>query len=160
MIDNDHIAKVKGFNLPISTKFTVEICNFIRGKDLKKAKNLLKNVTEQKIPIPFKIALRDLGHKKGIGPGRYPVKASEHILDLLKTVDSNASYKGLNSDSLVICYASATKGVARMKPGRQRGRKYKFTNVEIVVKEKSGDVEVEKKVKKDSNVKIKMEKKK
>src|SRR3989338_2546033 len=102
MIDNDHIAKVKGFNLPISTKFTVEICNFIRGKDLKKAKNLLKNVTEQKIPVPFKFALRDLGHKKGIGPGRYPVKASEHILGLLKTVDSNASYKEVENINLLM----------------------------------------------------------
>ncbi len=147
MITKEHYALVRGLNLPVSTKFSVEVCRFIRGKPLDKAKRLMEGVIEQKIAVPFIRATVDLGHKKGIGPGRYPVKVSEQVLSMLNAVEANAVDKGLNTDELIVFFASATKGVGRMKSGRQRGRSHKYTNIEIRVKELEKKKE-EKKVKK------------
>ena len=47
-MDKENIAKVVGKDLPISTKLSVEICNFIRYKELRKAKYLLQEIIDEK----------------------------------------------------------------------------------------------------------------
>lgn len=47
-------------------------------------------VINQKKAVPYKRFNKDVGHKKGIGPGRYPIKASGVILSLVKLAESNA----------------------------------------------------------------------
>ena len=71
--DEKTMAKAMGVALHISTKKTVELCTFIRGKELSKAVRLLEGVIKEDIAIPFrKYAKGGTGHKPGIGPGRYP----------------------------------------------------------------------------------------
>src|SRR3989344_1433750 len=97
------ITRVKGNDIPISTKHAIEICSFIKGKEVSKAKNILASVIVQKFAVPLKRFKHKRGHKKGkIGPGFYPVKASKHFLDLLNTLEANAKNLGLNSEFLVI----------------------------------------------------------
>ena len=48
------------------------------------------------------------------GPGGHPVKASQHIVKLLKNAEGNADNKGLDIDRLKVVHAAA-----------QRGRTYK-----------------------------------
>src|SRR3989344_9677018 len=97
---DEHIAIVRGLDLPISAKISVEICRFIRGKTLTKAKYQLEQVLEQKIAIPYVRYHREVSHKpgKGLGPGRYPVKATKQFIQLLDSLQANAENKGLNTE--------------------------------------------------------------
>jgi large subunit ribosomal protein L22 len=128
-------VKAVGRDLPISTKQSVEICSFIRGKNLQKAKKLLLMVIIQKQAVPFRRYLHDVGHKHGMAAGRYPVKASKHILTLLESVEVNAQVKGLNTSSLGILHIAAHKAAQPLHGGRHRGRTMKRTHVEIIVNE-------------------------
>ncbi len=79
---------------------------------------------------------KGVGHKPGIGPGRYPIKASKEILDLLKSAEANAQFKVLNTANLIIGHISANKASDSWHYGRQRRRKMKRTNVEVILAEK------------------------
>ncbi len=133
---NEHRARAAGLLMPISLKKSIEICNFIRGKKLEKAKQALNEVISMKKPVPFKRFTEGAGHKHGIGPGKYPVKACREILGLVNLVEANAQHKGLDTSSLVIIHACAKKGPKSWHYGRQTRIAMKRTNVEIVVEEK------------------------
>ncbi len=143
----ENMAKVVGRALPISTKFAVEICSFIRHKNLSDAKKILQEVIELKRAIPFRRYKRDLSHKKEVGPGRYPKKASKEVLKLIESVEANAQFKGLNTSNLEIVHICAHKASRPWHYGRKRGRRMKRTHIEIIVEEKSS--KEEKKAKND-----------
>ncbi len=133
---DEHTARINGKSLPISTKQSIEICNFIRGKNLEKARGLLREVIKHKIAIPYKRFSGDVGHKKGkIAAGRYPENACKAILELLGGVEANAQFKGLNTSNLVISYICPNKASRPWHYGRQRRRKMKRTHIDIIVKE-------------------------
>ena len=143
-IDGKDIAKASATSLPISTKQSIEVCNFIRNKKLEKAKAILERVLEKKEAIPFKRFGSDTGHKKGkIGTGRYPQKTAEEILKLLNSVEANAQDKGLNTDDLKIIQLIANKASTPWRFGRKRRRKSKRTHIEIIVKSKEWAPKVE-----------------
>jgi large subunit ribosomal protein L22 len=136
--NTEHMARATGRSLPISLKQSVEICNFIKNKNLQKAKEILNDVIAKKIPVPYKRYNRAMGHKKGkLSVGRYPAKASQEILNILESVESNAQFKGLNTSSLVISHICANKAGKQLHYGRQRGRIMKRTHIEVVVEEKA-----------------------
>jgi len=137
----DNMARAVGKSLPISFKQSIEICNFIRNKDVVYAKNVLNKVIGKKAAIPFRRFNDNIGHKKRIAAGRYPGKASKEILGLISLVEANAQFKGMNSSNLVIAHINANKGATVMHYGRKRSRKAKRTNIEIVVKERAGKKE-------------------
>lgn len=145
------MARAVGMVLPISFKQSVEICNFIENKNVSDAKKLLQNVSEKKLAIPFKRFIFDLGHKKKIGPGRYPEKASKEFIKLIESVEANAQFKGLNTSNLIITHVSAHKAGKAWHYGRKTRRRMKRTNVEIVVEEskKSEVTDKKQKVKKE-----------
>ncbi|MBW2978129.1 50S ribosomal protein L22 [Candidatus Woesearchaeota archaeon] len=137
-ISEEHAAKAVGQSLPISRKTSVEVCAFIRNKSLDRAKSLLQLVINKKIAVPFKKFNKDVGHRKGkIAAGRYPKKTCEEILKLLESVEANAQFKGLNTANLVISSIIANAASRPWHYGRQRRRKMKRTNVEIVVEERA-----------------------
>ena len=133
--NKEHIARAVGMALPISFKQSVEICNFIKNKNVNDAKKILQNVVQKKTAIPFRRYNWDLGHKKKIGPGRYPEKASKWFISLIEDVEANAQFKGLNTSNLVIIHVSAHKGGKAWHYRRKSRRKMKRTNVEIFVEE-------------------------
>ena len=135
----EHMARAIGMALPISCKQSVEICGFIKNKNISEVKTMLRKVAEKKTAIPFKRYNRDLGHKKKIGPGRYPEKASIEFIKLIENVEANAQFKGLNTSNLVIAHVSAHKAGKVWHFGRKSRRKMKRTNVEIIVEEKRAD---------------------
>ena len=141
----ESMARAVGKSLPISFKQSIEICNFIRNKDVGYAKNVLNRVIEKKTAIPFRRFNDNMGHKKRIAAGRYPGKASREILSLISLVEANAQFKGMNSSNLVIAHINANKAATVMHYGRKRSRKAKRTNIEIVVKERAGKKEDAKK---------------
>jgi len=136
-MDKEIIASVKGTDLPISTKHAIEICSFIRNKKVETAKKQLNLVLEKQLAIPLKKFHKDRGHRKGkIGPGFYPQKATKEVLNLLSSLESNSSNKGLNNDFLYLTKAIANRASAPMHFGRQRGTEMKRTHIELVGKEK------------------------
>jgi len=136
-MDNEHIATARGFNLPISTKFSVEVTRFIRGKDLIVAKTLMESVMKKDVAVPFKRFNRDQAHKRGpMAAGRYPINVAKAVLQLLNSAEMNAVNKGLDVDALFVTEAVANKGTGAMRYGRQRGRSAKRTHLEIVLEER------------------------
>ena len=93
----------------ISLKDAVNVAHFIRNMDLEAAKNALNLVVEKKMAVPYFRYLDSVSHRKGIGPGRYPVKAVKSFQKLLDDVSANAEFKGL-TDDLKIFHISASKG--------------------------------------------------
>ncbi|MCD6589813.1 50S ribosomal protein L22 [Candidatus Woesearchaeota archaeon] len=158
--DKETMARALGRSLSISTKHAIEIANYIRGKKLSAAQKLLELAIEKKKPIPFRRFTEGAGHKKGVGPGKFVVKASREILKLLREVEANATAKGIMDP--VIIHISAKKASIPLHYGRRPGRKMKRTHVEVVVtgivekKEKQG---VEKKKEKEIKTEEKKEEK-
>lgn len=135
-------AKGFGWELNISPKKSMEICREIRGKDLKSAKKLLEDIIAMKKPIPYKRYKRDVPHRKGKGimAGRFPIKPAKEILKLLKSIESNAQYKGLDIDSLIVKHSSAHRGrILKGRMPRAQGRSTPWneqtTNIQIVLEE-------------------------
>lgn len=137
-INEDHSAKAIGRSLPISTKQSVEVCSFIRNRNLQKAKGILAEVVGKKRPVPYKRYNRSMGHKPGnMSVGRYPVNTCKHILALLESVEANAQSKGLNTANLAIVHICPQKASKQVHYGRQRGTIMKRTHIEVVVEEKA-----------------------
>jgi large subunit ribosomal protein L22 len=130
------MARVVGRDLPISTKQSIEICKYLRGMELEKAKETLERVLAMKEAVPFTRFTEGAGHKRGIGAGKYPIHACTEILKLLKSVESNSQNKGLGNTKII--HISAQRAGQRWHYGRKRRRMMKRTHVEIVVEEIKG----------------------
>ncbi len=130
----EHLAKAKLLGIPVSTKQCIEICNHLRYKKISFAKTFLEDVAALRKAVPFKKFNRDMGHKKGMSAGRFPQKAAIHVLDLIKSVESNAQDKGLNAGNLKIIKMIANKAAIPITGGRHRNAT-KRTHLEIEVKE-------------------------
>jgi len=137
-MSEEHIAKVNSKDLPISTKSSIEVCNFIRSKSVADSKRLLKDVLNGKVAIPAKRFNKDRGHKPGrIAAGIYPRNVCKHVIELLESVEANAQNKGLNVNNLIIKSVVPNKASAPWRFGRHRRRKTKRTHISIIVEEKS-----------------------
>ena len=129
-------AKAMGRDLPISPKVSIEICNFIRGRELENAMSVLKRVQEKIEAIPYKRFPNGAGHKPGksMAAGRYPIKASTEFLKLLDNAKANASNQGLTG-TLKITHIAANRA---NEPFRQRAKErvtFKRTHVEVILTE-------------------------
>ena len=80
-------------DVPISTKTSMAICRFIRGKKISKAIGDLELVLNKKLAVPMK---GEIPHRKNIMSGRYPKKASEEFIGMLKSLISNSNENGID----------------------------------------------------------------
>ena len=138
--DPDTSAKAIGKEMPISPKFTREICGMVRGMKVNTAIKTLEGVIALETPVPLKRYNKRVSHKQGVGPGRYPKKAAAAVLGVVKSAVANAEYKGLNTDDMVIKTISASRG--RVTPGhmaRAHGRATEWNqdtvNLEVIIEE-------------------------
>ena len=145
MLNPDKTAKASGRELKVSHKAAREVAKAIKGMDLAKAKEYLREVIAKRKPIPYTRYTKKLGHKGGMQKhcvGRFPVKTAQAILRVLQAAQANAENKGLDVDRLRIMHSAAYQGMKlkRYTP-RAHGRaspKYEIlTHVEIVLEEKS-----------------------
>ncbi len=153
------MARAVAISLPISTKQSVEICNFIRGKNIDDVREMLKGIIEKKIAVPYKRFTNGAGHKKGIASGKYPQKACKEVLKVIDMAEANAQHKGLSSN-LRIKTVLAQKASTPWHFGRKRRRKMKRTHIEIILEEAKKDENASKMpVKKEAKGTKKMERK-
>jgi len=144
MLNPEKTAKASGREIKVSHKAAREVCNAVKGMELSTAKIFLRDAIAKKKPIPYTRYTKKLGHKGGMEKrfvGRYPVKAAEQVLRIIKAAEANAENKGLDVDRLRIMHAAAYPGIKlkRYTP-RAQGRaspKYDITtHIEIVLDEK------------------------
>jgi len=142
-LDPDRTAIASGRDLRISPKATREICRFLRGMRLEKAKDVLQEVIELKKPVPYFRHRKKVGHRRGVqgfAAGRFPQKAAGEVLKVLESVEANAEFKGLYTDRLKIIHIAAQRGrVLRNYIPRAFGRSSPYfnhlTHVEVAVEE-------------------------
>jgi large subunit ribosomal protein L22 len=141
----EHMARAVARSVPISTKASIEICNSIRHKSVARAKTILKDAISLRKPIRYTRFREGAGHKPGMAAGKFPKKASEHILQLIEAVEANAQFKGINTSNLEIVHIAAQDAGNVWRYGRQRRRKMKSTTIEIMVAEGKKEEKHEKK---------------
>ncbi len=132
--EHGHLAIAKALNLPVSTKHCIEICDSLRYKDVSYAKQFLEEVVALKRAVPFRKYVMNTGHKKGMSTGKFPTKAASEVLKLLKSVEANAHFKGLNTGSLKITKLIANQASIPFTGARHRTAT-KRTHLEVEVKE-------------------------
>lgn len=121
-------AVVHGKGLPISTKKTIDVCRFIKGKRIGDAIRDLEEVIKLNKAIPMK---GEYPHQRGaMGAGRFPQRTAKHIIVLLKSLAGNAQ----DMTDPVITLAIANQASRPM--GRFGRTKKKRTHLEIVAQEK------------------------
>lgn len=126
-------AIVNAVSLPISTKYSVAICRFIKRKKIENAITDLEQILVHKKAIPMK---GEIPHRKGrIMSGRYPKKATEHFIKLLKSLLANSNANGLDNPVIT----DAVANLASRPFGRFGRVRKKRTHVSIKVKEKKNE---------------------
>ena len=138
-------ARLEGAN--VSYKDLTQVCGRIRKKKASWAEQFLVKASEGEIPVLFKRFNKKTGHRKELGgaKGRYPKKAAQAVLGVLKSAMTNARVKNI-SDDLTVEHISANKldTYPRMASKGRRSRSFFETaRVEIVLK---GKPSLEKKV--------------
>jgi len=85
-LDPDKSVLASGRDLNISFKEAVEVCSYIKGRNLEEAKKILEEVIEGKRAIPYRRFNKKVPHHRydnTSGPARYPVKVSKYLLKIL-----------------------------------------------------------------------------
>jgi large subunit ribosomal protein L22 len=136
--DEKKTAKAYGKEVNISWKKANEICHAIRGMNVDKAIAYLERVVKKEDFVPFRRFNKKVGHRAGGKPGRYPVKASKKVIEILKNAKANAGNKGLNDERLKIEHATANKALTLERirsKGKWMRHNIELTNVEIILRE-------------------------
>lgn len=114
-----------GRDLRVRFKNTRETAFSIRKMPLVKAKRYLEDVIAHKQAIPFRRYWHGVGRIAQAknchpnGQGRWPMKSTKFIPDLLKNAESNAEVKGLDVDALHISHIQVNQAQ------KQRRRTYR-----------------------------------
>ena len=132
--NKEQMAVASAKNIVASYKHCVEISNFLRFRSTGFAKQYLEKVILKEQAIPFIRFYHNVGHRVGMSAGRYPVKAAQEFLHLIKSVEENAQFKGLNPAHLKIVKLVANKASSPATGGRFR-TKSKRSHIDIEVQE-------------------------
>ncbi|XP_015608033.1 60S ribosomal protein L17 [Cephus cinctus] len=139
-------CKARGSNLRVHFKNTHETARAIKNMALRRAQKYLKNVVDHKECVPFRRFNGGVGRcaqakQFGTTQGRWPKKSAEFLLQLLKNAESNADYKGLDVDRLVIDHIQVNHAARlRRRTYRAHGRINPYMSspchIEVVLTEK------------------------
>jgi large subunit ribosomal protein L22 len=127
----------------VSPKAAREIAVTIKGMTLTKAIDLLEMVESKKMPVAFRRHKLKVGHRselQGFPTGSYPVKAARAYLEVLKNLQGNTEFKGLDPDRVKIIHAAGFAGrtVKDFVPrafGRSSPNFHQLVHIEVVGKE-------------------------
>jgi len=123
-------AKVSVRNIPMSTKHSMALCDFIKKKKIGKAIEDVEAVIAMKKAVPMK---GEIPHRKGKGmmSGRFPQNAGQNFLKLLRSLASNAVHNGMEDPVIV----EAVANIGERPYGRFGQVRRKRTHVLITAKE-------------------------
>ena len=134
------IVRAMGRDMNISFKDAVMVADKIRGMKLKKALTYLEGVSELKKTVPYPRYNKGIGHRKGntIKSSKYPQKVAKHVIGVLKNIEANAEFKGLDLDKVKLSHVQAQKGIdrKRRKPtGRWGSWTTQYVHFQIIAEE-------------------------
>lgn len=138
-------AKALVKNADVSLKYSTEICNQIRGKPVQKNIEWLGKIILHETHLPLQMYNKKVGHRRGgaklgVKAGRYPEKAAGKFIELLELAKTNADFKGLDAEKLLVMNAFASQGLKRyghQSKGKIGGKVHlkPSINIEVVVME-------------------------
>jgi large subunit ribosomal protein L22 len=141
-LDSTSTARAYGRDLDCSPKSGRNVARAIKGMPVARAKRFLSEVAELKTPVPFKVRMRKIHHRRGtgFGPGKYPVGTVTRMLKVLESAEANAEYKGLDKERLVIVHATAYQGTVNQAftpraQGRATPHYNRRCNFEVIVRQ-------------------------
>jgi large subunit ribosomal protein L22 len=117
---------------PMSYKIAAMIGQRIKGMPAEKALRFLDDVQTKTQAVPYTRFNDSVGHRPGVGPGRYPQKAAKVFVSVLKNAVANAEDKGLGKEVFVE-YVVGQQGNRNWRPGASGRKKAKRAHIEIVV---------------------------
>jgi large subunit ribosomal protein L17e len=146
-------CKSRGSHLRVHFKHCREITHHIKGMKTAKALKFLDDVMAFKAVVPFVRFTGGVGRKaqgkqsKSPGNiGRWPVKATSVVKDLLSNAISNGETKGLDLENLYVTHVQCNRAPAgRRRTYRAHGRIGKYASqpvhIEFILTEKKEPVE-------------------
>lgn len=123
-------AIVRGENLPISTKHSMAVGKFIKGKKIQAAISDLEGVVRLKRAVPMKGEIPHR-HGKGMMSGRFPKKTAEHFIKLLKSLAANAEHFKIENPVIV----EVVPNIGHRPFGRFGAHRKKRTHIVIRARE-------------------------
>jgi len=135
-------AKVMGWNIGMSFKEAGDICSMIRNRNVDTAIKMVEEVIAMKRPVMINKREASHQHGKGIMAGGFPVNACKEFLKLLKSLRANAIHHELELEKVSI-FCKADKAAS---PYRRGGRRFKRTNVLIMLQKNKNHREIKNKV--------------
>ena len=116
--EGKHFARAFASNQGISLKYATELCRELRNKKVEKAEAFLQRILDKKDFLPLRVYRKKVPHRRGesksnVKSGRFPEKACKSFLNLLNSIKSNADFKGLDTENLLIVHAFASSGFRR-----------------------------------------------
>ena len=133
------MARAAVRDVAVSFKSSVMVARALRGLPSDKALLFLQRVMRKEAAVPFTRFTNGAGHRRGIGPGKYPVKAAASFLELLKQGVANAENKGLSGPFRIV-HVLANEGGRPLHPGSRRSRLMKRTHLELVLAEEGAGI--------------------
>ena len=132
VIKKKNKAIANGFSVRISLKASIAICKMISRKSPENAIEILEQVLLKKKAVPMRT--REIGHRKGKGicEGRFPKRASEEIIKILKQLIANSNINEIENP--IITIAKANKAT---RPYRSGGKKAKRTHIYLEAMDKT-----------------------
>jgi large subunit ribosomal protein L22 len=136
-------VRASGREVNVSPKAAREIAVTIKGMSIAKAIDLLELVESKKMPIAFRRHKLKVGHRSELPDfpsGSYPVKTARAYLDVLRNLQGNSEFKGLDPERVKIIHAAGYAGrtVKDYVPrafGRSSPNFHQLVHIEVVGKE-------------------------
>lgn len=130
-VEAKEVAIVNGFSQRISTKYSVEVCKFVKYKDLDKAIADLEMVVKKKKAVPMHSL--EVGHKPGnMAGGKYPKKVAQAFIDLIKQLKANAVVNQIENPIITVAMANWAS-----RPYRRAGEQGKRTHIHFEARDKT-----------------------
>ena len=109
--DRAKAGQAQGYDLDVSYKDLCNVCAALRNRSVAKARSILTEAIELKIPILFKKFNTGVGHRSQLGgrKGRFPKKECRAALLILNNAVANATKKGLDENLLWVKSACSYK---------------------------------------------------
>lgn len=136
-------VRASGREVNVSPKAAREVALTIKGMSVTKAIGLLELVEEKKMAVAFRRHKLKVGHRselQGFPTGSYPVKTAKAFIDVLRNLQSNSEFKGLDPERVQIVHASAYAGrtikdFVQRAYGRSSPNFHQLVHIELVGKE-------------------------
>ena len=146
LLQGSRLATARSVQVDMHVKHCFEVCRAVKNKTAGEAIAFLNQVLKidsnradvrrKAAAVPFRLGSGNkrkrrsgpsiVGHRKGgIGPGRFPVKASREIIKVIESAMENAryQYEDIDAEEMLITHIAAHRG--RIRKGwipRARGR--------------------------------------